>query len=336
MTNESPTTPRPIDPAVVARGSFALLPHWGCIDAEGPEAEAFLQAQLTSDVAAIASDGAGIGGHCTPKGRLFSTFLIARAPGGLRLFTSRDNLADAARRLSMYVLRTKVKIHDRGDAVGVIGLHGEDAAQALATLGFDAPAAGHVAWRDEACALGLEPVTVAGRPVARWLLAGPADWAADAASRLEQRLARVPAEADRWLEVLSGVPRVTAATREAWVPQMINFELVDGVGFRKGCYPGQEVVARTQYLGKLKRRMFAGRLAARPADEAAWAPGAPVHAGDAEVGSIVLSAPDPEGGIALLVEYRMQAAGEAPLQVAGVPLEPVGLPYAVPEAAASA
>jgi len=336
MTNESPTTARPTGLAAVASGSFALLPHWGCLDAEGPEAEAFLQAQLTSDVAAIAPEGVGIGGHCTPKGRLYSTFLLARAADGFRLFTGRDNLADAARRLSMYVLRAKVRIHDRGDAVSVLGAYGHAAPEAIAELGFETPAAGRVAWNGEACVLGLPPVSVAGQPVARWILAGPAGWATDAAARLGQRLAPAPAEVDRWLEVLSGVPRVTAATREAWVPQMINYELVGGVGFRKGCYPGQEVVARTQYLGKLKRRMFAARLASRPADEAAWAPGAPVHAGESEVGSVVLSAPDPEGGVALLVEYRMQAAGDGALQVAGEPLEPAELPYPVPDPAASA
>lgn len=336
MTHLSPTAAPTIDPAAVASGSFASLPHWGCIDAEGPEAEAFLQAQLTSDVAAIAPDGIGLGGHCTPKGRLFSTFVLARSAAGFRLLTSRDNLADAAKRLSMYVLRSKLKIHDRGDAFEVLGAYGEAAAQAIADLGLEAPAAGRVAWREDACVLALAPVTANGTTVRRWMLAGPAGWAADVAAMLGKRLVRVPADVDRWLEVLSGVPRVTAATREAWVPQMINYELVEGVGFRKGCYPGQEVVARTQYLGKLKRRMFAARLATRPADEAAWAPGAPVQAGDAEVGSVVLSAPDPAGGVALLVEYRMQAAGDAALRVAGQPLEPAELPYDVPEPAAPA
>lgn len=329
-------TDTPLDVQVIAAGSVAVLSHWGCIDAEGPETEAFLQSQLTSDVAAIAPDGVGIGGYCTPKGRLLATFVLGRGPQGFRMLTGRDVLPAAAKRLSMYVLRAKLKIHDRGEAFGVIGAYGDAATDAIAALGFETPAANRLAWREDACVMGLPPVMLAGRPIGRWLLVVPAAQVPEAAERLGQRLAAVAADVDRWLEVLSGVPRITEATREAYVPQMINYELVEGVNFRKGCYPGQEIVARTQYLGKLKRRMFAARMATRPADEAAWAPGAPVHADGAEVGSVVLAAPAPSGGVALLVEYRMQAAADAVLRVAGEPLSIGELPYSVPDAAAPA
>ncbi|MFA7503430.1 MAG: folate-binding protein [Burkholderiaceae bacterium] len=329
-------TVRSTDIGTLAAGSVALLPHWGCIDARGPEAESFLQSQLTSDVAAIGPDGVGIGGYCTPKGRLLANFLIVRHADGFRLLTGRDVQAGAAKRLSMYVLRARLRIHDHGEDFGMLGAYGEAAPAALAELGFEAPAAHRTVWRDETCLLGLPPVMAAGRSIDRWLLAAPADRIAQAADRLGQRLAPVSADVDRWLEVLSGVPRITDATREAYVPQMINYEVIDGVGFRKGCYPGQEIVARTQYLGKLKRRMFAASLANRPTDEAAWAPGAPVVADEAEVGSVVLSAPAPEGGVALLVEYRMQAASDAVLRVAGEPLVAAELPYVVPDTATPA
>jgi len=333
-----PVTTRSPDIETIAAGSLALLPHWGCIDADGPEVEAFLQAQLTSDVAAIAPDGVGIGGYCTPKGRLLATFVLARRPTGFRLLTSRDVRQATAKRLSMYVLRAKLKIHDRGEDVAVLGVWGDAAPGALAQAGLEPPAEGHAVWRDEACVLALSPVAAGGRNIGRWLVAAPADQAAALADRLGQQLAPASAEVDRWLEVLSGVPRITEATREAYVPQMINYELVGGVGFRKGCYPGQEIVARTQYLGKLKRRMFAASLASRPPDEAAWAPGAPVLADGAQepVGSVVLSAPAPGDGVALLVEYRMQAAAGAVLRVAGEPLVAGELPYAVPDTATAA
>lgn len=336
---QTPVSTRSPDVETLAAGSVALLPHWGCIDADGPEAEAFLQAQLTSDVAAIAPDGIGIGGYCTPKGRLLATFVLARRPAGFRLLTGRDVQQTSAKRLAMYVLRAKLKIHDRGDDIAVLGAWGDAAPGALAQAGLEPPAAqGHAVWREEACVLALPPVAVDGRNIGRWLVAAPADQADALADRLGQRLAPVSADVDRWLEVLSGVPRITEATREAYVPQMINYELVGGVGFRKGCYPGQEIVARTQYLGKLKRRMFAARLAEQPADESAWAPGAPVLADGARepVGSVVLSAPAPGGGVALLVEYRMQAAAGAVLRVAGEPLMAGELPYAVPDSAAAA
>src|SRR5690606_25808894 len=207
------------------------------------------------------------------------------------MLCSRDVLPPTAKRLSMFVLRARLKIVDRAEDIAVLGAHGEAAPAALAELGFEPPAPGQASWRDDACLLGLPPVDIGGRRVGRWLLAAPAEEISAAAAQLERRLAPVSADVDRWREVLSGVPRITEATREAYVPQMINYELVDGVGFRKGCYPGQEIVARTQYLGKLKRRMFGARLATRPADETAWAPGAPVMADGAAdpVGSVVLS-----------------------------------------------
>jgi len=333
MTDRTPMTAPLPDAAAIAAGSFARLPDWGCIDADGPEAEAFLQGQLTSDVAAIAPDGVGIGGYCTPKGRLLASFLLARSPRGFRLLSGRDVLPATAKRLAMYVLRARLKILDRGDGIQALAAYGDAAPAAIASLGLEAAAPGRVAWRDDACILGLPPVTAAGHSIGRWLLAAPPGQLAEAAAGLAGRLLPVPDEVDRWLEVCSGVPRITEATREAYVPQMINYELVDGVGFRKGCYPGQEVVARTQYLGKLKRRMFAARLASRPADSASWAPGAPVLADDAEVGSVVLSAPAPGGGVVLLVEYRMQAAADAELRVAGEALLPGELPYPIPDPA---
>jgi folate-binding protein YgfZ len=320
--------------AATAAGGLALLPHLAAFDASGPDAAAFLQAQLTNDVAAIPPDGVGLGAYCSPKGRMIATAWIARATDGFRLVTSREIVDPARRRLSMYVLRAKLALHDRSASHAVLGLYGEAAPDALESLDIAAPAAQRVAWRDDRCAIGLAPVDAGGASIARWLLVVPVERLAADWHRLADRLAPIASDIDRWLEIRSGIARVTGATREAYVPQMVNFEVVDGVGFRKGCYPGQEIVARTQYLGKLKRRMFAATLPSPPADIAGWAPGAPVAAdGVAEpVGSVVLSAPAPDGGVALLVEYRMQAAGDAPLRVAGAALVPDALPYALPAA----
>src|SRR5690606_6038834 len=137
MTDQTPTNALDSDLDRIVAGSTAVLPHWGCIDAQGPEAEAFLQSQLTNDVAAIAPDGVGIGGYCTPKGRLLATFLLARSPQGFRMLCSRDVLPPTAKRLSMFVLRAKLKIVDRAEHIAVLGAHGEAAPAALAELGFD-------------------------------------------------------------------------------------------------------------------------------------------------------------------------------------------------------
>lgn len=331
MTAQTASAPPATGFARIASGSFAVLPDWACLDVEGADAEAFLQAQLTNDLAALGPHGCGPGGYCTPRGRLLATFMLARRPAGFRLFVTRDLAAALARRLAMYVLRARVRVIDRSSELGVIGVHGAAAAGALADAGLAPPAPGEVAGDDDACVLGLAPATVDGTGIARWLAALPEARISALVARLAGTMNAVDPAFDRWLEVRSGIARVTAATSEAWVPQMVNQDLVDAVSFRKGCYPGQEVVARMQYRGRVRRRMRLGRLDRVPEDPAAWMPGADVL-GDGErepAGTVVLAAPAPDGGVELLFESRL-ARGEVPLRVAGEPLRDLELPYPLP------
>jgi folate-binding protein YgfZ len=131
----------------------------------------------------------------------------------------------------------------------------------------------------------------------------------------------------RWSEVLTGQPRITPRTSEHFVPQMVNLDLIGGVSFKKGCYPGQEVVARSHYLGKLKRRMFAGTLAA---DSPLPAPGDDVIAGSGSdpCGEVVLAAQAPGGGVVVLFESQIAEAAGA--RIGETHLIPITLPYAVP------
>ena len=219
----------------------------------------------------------------------------------------------------MFVLRSKVQLSEGGDQVW--GLVGEAARQALGD------AAQGLTWSRQPHAGGQLVRLPDVQGVSRWLWLGPADAAA--------WLSSLPAlSGDAWacLEVLSGIPRVTVPTFDQFVPQMVNFELVGGVNFRKGCYPGQEIVARSQYLGKLKRRML---LASVDTDElAAVMPGTEVFSDDdpGQPGGMIVNAErGPDGRIACLVEIKIDAVGSpVHLGSANGPLLQFGeLPYAL-------
>ena len=322
-------------------GAVALLPDHGLLALTGDERVRFLQSMTTNDIERQPEAQARWHGLCTPKGRLVATMLAWREPSEIRLLLPQPQAAPVRKRLSMYVLRAKVRVEDRSDAFAVLGLCGERAAGALAGLGLAAPAALAVARASigdapdtpdtTATVIGL-PAVASGAPgdtvpLQRWLLVVPAATLASLLASLVASLQPIGSAAWRWTDVRSGVARIVPATSEQFVPQMINFDTVGGVSFDKGCYPGQEIVARSHYLGKVKRRVFLGHLAGPEP-----APGTEVFAGAAEpVGVVVTAAPAPAGGIDLLLEARAAAAAEPQaLRIDGRALRIDALPYAVP------
>ncbi|MEF7615800.1 folate-binding protein [Aquincola sp. MAHUQ-54] len=299
-----------------ANGAVAL-PHWGVIRAAGPDAAAFLNSQLTQDVAQLAAGQARLAGYCSAKGRLLASFVVWRNQADeLLLACSADLLPATLKRLSMFVLRAKCKLTDASAELAVHGLAGASAAE---SLGAAWPAA---AWAVTAHGPAdvLRLPDVDGTPRALWV--GPPGAAQPALPALA---------ASVWdaLEVRSGVPRIVAATVEQFVPQMVNLELVGGVSFQKGCYPGQEIVARSQYRGTLKRRaaLFSLGSPAEPGQEVfdAKDPGQP--AGMVVNGSMA-------GDTALaLVEVKLAALADADLHLGspqGPALHKQALPYAFP------
>jgi folate-binding protein YgfZ len=216
----------------------------GVIRARGSEAAGFLQGQLTQDVPALANGQATLAGYCNAKGRLWASFIVWwTAPDELLLVCSADLLASTLKRLSMFVLRARCRLTDASADLAVWGCTGPSA---TAQFGAAASQAWAVAPFSETQAVRLP----ASQGQARYLCVASAD---------AYPVAGLPALAPavwRWLEVHSGIVRIVAATSERFVPQMVNFELVGGVSFKKGCYPGQEVVARSQYRGTLKRRLY--------------------------------------------------------------------------------
>jgi folate-binding protein YgfZ len=300
------------------------LTDWGLLRADGADGASFLHGQLTQDTQGLRNDQARLAGYCSAKGRLLASLVVWRpAPDTLWLACSADLLAPTLKRLSMFVMRAKCKLSDATATQSLWGLAGE---AARLWLGAAAPAA---VWGVAMLGTAEAPAQVIRLPDAqglpRYLLAQPADAAAPALPAL--------AEAHwRWLEVRSAVARVVAATAEQFVPQMVNLELVGGVNFQKGCYPGQEVVARSQYRGTLKRRA----MLFDSAGDAALAPGQEVfHSADPgqPAGLVVLAAARPGGGHSALVEVKLAALDSGTLHAGsadGPLLLRSALPYSLP------
>ena len=300
----------------------APLADLGVIAATGDDAAHFLHGQLTNDIEHLAGDRLALAGYCTAKGRLLATFRIWRDERAIYLLLPRELLPGVLKRLSMFVLRAKAKLVDASADWHASAVFGCGAESKLRDLGIAAPAAlGETVRSGEARFARLHG---SPRVPERFLVLAPATQAGEVAARLAD-LPAVAGGAFWWSEIDAGVPTVFAATQEKFVPQMINFEVIGGVSFAKGCYPGQEVVARSQYRGKLKRRMQRAHCAA-PAPA-----GADVFAeGDAEaVGNVVMSATAPGGGFDVLLECPQEKA-EAPLHLGaadGPALELRPLPY---------
>lgn len=308
------------DELAAARTGAIVVPlaDLGLIRVSGSEAGDFLHNLLTNDIRHLGPDSIRRAGLCTPKGRLIASFELWRDGDDYLLLLSRDILPAILKKLSMYVLRSKVKLADASQEIALIGLAGTVVRE---TCG-------------EQAAMSAVPFS-SGRLLrldeTRAILAVPVSDAASAANRCAASATPAGMAAWRLLEIGSGIPRITGPTQELFVPQMVNYELpaVGGVSFQKGCYPGQEIVARTHYLGKVKRRMFRARLEKDfPAGTDVFTP----DLGEQHCGALVLTAPAPEGGYECLV-CAQTSAKEADAvfvgSVAGAKLEFLPLPYPI-------
>lgn len=301
-------------PTPLTTDGIAPLAHLGLIRARGADAVKFLQGQLTNDVTGMVPSQARLAGFCSAKGRLQASFIVWQlADDELLLACAASVLPATLKRLSMFVLRAQCKLSDASAELSLLGATG---ASATALVGA-APAWG-VGAVPGGTALRLPDVDGVPRAL---LAVAPADAPA----------ADLAADAWRLLEVRSGIPMIEAATVDQFVPQMLNYELIGGVDFQKGCYPGQEVVARSQYRGTIKRRMFLFECAA-PAAAAQEV----FHSGDASqpAGMVVNAAALPGGaGSLALVEVKLAALDTGSLHlgsVEGAVLRRAALPYAVP------
>jgi len=281
------------------------LRDWGVIRAAGADAASFLHSQLTQDFALLDRDHARLAGFCTAKGRLLAT-LVGWKHGDdeILLALPAETLAATLKRLSMFVLRAKCKLSDASAEFAVYGLLGAPAAEAW-TLVRDGDAV-QIALPGTGRALRVQTAD-APAPIGATLT--PDDWA--------------------WAEAEAGQAWVRGATVEAFVPQMINFEVLGGVSFKKGCYPGQEIVARSQYRGTLKRRLQVFET------EAVAAVGQEIfHSADPEQPAGIVAGGGARDGRSLLTaEIKLTALEGGSLHLgsaAGAPLQPRPLPYEIP------
>jgi folate-binding protein YgfZ len=309
-------------PDATSWGGALLLSDLGVILAEGPDAAAFLHGQFSQDMNGQTAQEARLAAYCSAKGRMLASLVTLRPEAEqFWLLTDKQVLPGLVKRLSMFVMRSKAKLSDASATLCVLGLVGQPVA---ALLGDNAPTAD---WQASVHADGLLVKLPTVNGALRWYWVGPVE----AAGALQGALPALPADQWQWLDVMSGIPRIEAATVEQFVPQMINFELIGGVNFKKGCYPGQEVVARSQYRGTTKRRAFvlhadqavkAGQEVFSDAD-----PGQPA-------GLIINVAPRPgsDGGFSALAELKLSATSTALNAGEGVHLTLAEQPYALPQA----
>ncbi|HEY6967553.1 MAG TPA: folate-binding protein [Burkholderiales bacterium] len=279
----------------MATTGIAKLERYGLLHAAGDDARAFLHAQLTNDIEHLAAGQARYAGWCSPKGRLLATFLVVPYSGGFLLQLARGLAPAIAKRLSMYILRSKVKLADVSGAWAQFGAWGAGGAAPL-----------EVREEDGVVKVGVEP----GRTL---VLAEGA-----AAGRYAPALSE-----DDWAlaEVRAGRALIEQPTQDQFVPQMVNYELAGGVDFHKGCYPGQEIVARSQYRGEVKRRMFRLRGAALKAGQDLYSDDAP-----GQPSGMVVNAAGDES-LAVLQTSAIEAKAAIRAQPQAAPLEVLPLPY---------
>ncbi|MDH0303493.1 MULTISPECIES: folate-binding protein YgfZ [unclassified Pseudomonas] len=297
---------------------FCPLSHEGILAVRGSDAGKFLQGQLTCNINYLDEEHASLGARCMVKGRMQSSFRILPEGNGYLLAMASELLEAQLADLKKYAVFSKATLSDDSAAWARFGLQHGDAA--LQALGLSVPAVAGATVRHE----GLIAIAVSANRVELW---APADQAASVRDELADVLPE--GSLNDWLlgQVRAGIGQVMGPTRELFIPQMINLQAVDGVSFKKGCYTGQEIVARMQYLGKLKRRQY--RLALDQAEVPA--PGAeifsPTHG--SSVGEVVLAA-GTGSGVELLAVLSAEAVADDNLHLGsleGPRLALLDLPY---------
>ena len=307
----------------VARDGLVVadLSHWGVIALSGEEAQTFLHGQITNDLRNLGPDRAVFAAYCSAKGRMLANFLVFKRGDDILLMLPEGLSETLRKRLTMFILRSKVKARDAGGEWVRLGLSGPDAEALLIEAIGAAPGADIMAMvhTDSAFAVRLGP--------SRFDILVAPEQARAVWQKLAAKARPVGEAAWDWLMVAAGIPAILPETQDQFVPQMANMVELGGVNFQKGCYPGQEIVARSQYLGTQKRRMYLAHVAAeaKPGDPVY----SPILAGQA-AGQVVNSATAPGGGSDLLVVLQIASfeAGDVRLGAPdGARLEFRALPY---------
>ena len=289
-----------------ASESTVLVPlcQLGLVEASGEDAKSFLHSQFTNDINHLTETQVQHAGWCTAKGRMQASFLVWRTGSSYQMTISADLQEAAQKRLQMFVLRSKVKLAAITDSHLLLGLSGKQAEAALADAGLPCPT-------DKMTTASVGDITVLRIEAMRFIIVAPESTAQELWQKLVVKARPAGLPIWRWLDVQAAFPLVTLATKEEFVPQMADFEKIGGVSFQKGCYPGQEIVARTQYLGKVKRHLYRMTSAqALSAGDALFSPDNP----DQACGMVMTSAPSPAGDYVALAVIQSNFAHNVHLE----------------------
>lgn len=308
--------------AAVSQASvISPLTAFSLIRVNGEDARDFLQGQFSSDVRELDGSRAQYSSYSTAKGRMLASFLVWKAQSDYFLLLSSDIAPAFVKRLSMFIMRSRVRAQLHTEAV-LLGGHGAETESWLAERGVMPPSAPLTLAEDTR---GIQCIRLPSRAL---LLVWPENQLALLGATLPASLTLVGAEAWSLLDIAAGIPWVTQSTQEQFVPQMANMDAIGAISFTKGCYPGQEIIARTRYLGKVKRRMERVRLpCAAHNGDALYSPGVP----EQSIGHLVNVARDMDGN------YLALAVAQTPCWSEGIyldkdnihRLEKLSLPYTV-------
>lgn len=278
------------------------LSHCHTVKASGPDTKDFLQGQFCNDVAKIDESHSQLSAYCTPKGRILASFRLFQADDDYYMSIPADIVDATLKRLRMFILRSQVTLDDVSNEQIQIGISGPEAAKILEKeLGNLPTNANDVVSKGNIRCIRITTEAT------RFKLFGTVDEITKLWTSLATSCKPVASHYWTWLDIQSGIPSVTAPVVEAFVPQMLNLQWIDGLSFKKGCYPGQEIVARTHYLGKLKRRMYLAHIDSPSCP----VPGDELHTlidpQGQSAGKIVLSHAAPNGGCDLLAVMKIDA-----------------------------
>ena len=299
------------------------LSYLGLLEIKGADAVTFLQGQVTNDVKLLTGTNAHYTAYCNPKGRMLALFLAFAHNDHLHLQLNRELLAPIIKRLKMYVMRSLVEIKDVSDSIIKFGLNGPQAASMLALVFSKVPTADYeLVTLDNGAILKLPSANDSPRyEIFSDAANAPLIWQA-----LKDKCQLVEKPYWELLEIQAGIPDISLATQEQFVPQMLNLDILNGINFKKGCYTGQEIVARMHYLGSVKRRTYLAEILSETAPQAGEKI---VEAAQNEIGQIVRVAPNLTGNFDVLAELRIDAAAAGEVNYNGATLKIKKLPYSL-------
>lgn len=295
------------------------LSHLSLLEISGDDAITFLQGQVTNDVKLLNACHAHFTGYCSPKGRLLALFFAFSHNQKLHLQLNQKLLEPISKRLKMYVMRSKVNINNVSDTVVKIGLNGNDVPALLSTFFTQIPTQPYESFNTESATL----IRLAGKSP-RFEVICNTELAKEIWQSLKTQCKPVGRGCWEWLEIQAGIPEIYMQTQEEFVPQMVNLDLLEAINFKKGCYTGQEIVARTHYLGKVKRRTHLAHIKTTTPPQAG---NDVMNVNNEAVGKVVRSAPAPNGGYDILAEIRLESVEAGELSVGGIKVEIQPHPY---------